>query len=140
MLTFLGFVLLCSIAVSYLGKKLPVQGTLGRIAHCLLGMVIGFTIPFFSFLILESAGVNVNGRAAVEQTLFMSILMGLVGAYVYESPSSSVKEPAIPNLPKETNAALSDLKKCPFCAESVRREAIKCKHCGSFIGAEQSPQ
>jgi hypothetical protein len=26
-----------------------------------------------------------------------------------------------------------DYKKCPFCAESVRREAIKCKHCGSEL-------
>jgi predicted amidophosphoribosyltransferase len=25
------------------------------------------------------------------------------------------------------------LKKCPFCAESVRKEAIKCKHCGSEL-------
>lgn len=24
-------------------------------------------------------------------------------------------------------------RKCPFCAESVRKEAIKCKHCGSEI-------
>lgn len=24
-------------------------------------------------------------------------------------------------------------KKCPFCAESVRVEAVKCKHCGSAI-------
>lgn len=24
-------------------------------------------------------------------------------------------------------------RKCPFCAESVRKEAIKCRHCGSAI-------
>lgn len=28
-----------------------------------------------------------------------------------------------------------DLKKCPFCAEPVRKEAIKCKHCGSELEA-----
>lgn len=26
-----------------------------------------------------------------------------------------------------------DFKKCPFCAESVRKEAVKCKHCGSTL-------
>ena len=66
--------------------------------------------------------------AAAGTVAFLAPLIGFVIALASKSgPQLAVQ-----------NGDFGGYKKCPFCAESVRKEAIKCKHCGSELGQQHT--
>lgn len=81
-------------------------------------------------------------------------ILGWVGALVWaysapERPASTsdgnadelaelrehAAKPGWTEVPEPLNAPPAGLKRCPYCAEDVKVEAIKCKHCGSDLTA-----
>ena len=73
---------------------------------------------------------------------FLGLLFGIF-AILYLA-FSSAEVPVDPGAPltydKNTGkvVVVSDTKACPYCAEDIKAEAIKCKHCGSDLVAGES--
>ena len=50
------------------------------------------------------------------------------------TPAPDIQHPkAATATPPKTVASVPETKQCPFCAETIRAEATKCKHCGSIL-------
>lgn len=73
-------------------------------------------------LVSRSGGTGVNAGFAA----FLSPVIGLVVALSIKSGQQRAIE----------SGEFGEFKRCPFCAESVRKEAVKCKHCGSGLSNE----
>lgn len=82
---------------------------------------------WLGFSLIAGAIAGSKGRSAFGFFLLSIILTPLIGvtaALIISSDAGTLERRGL---------AEGHLRKCTACAEPVRREAVKCKHCGSNL-------
>ena len=99
-----------------------------------------FVIGLFS---LVAAWVLAGSKHRSQTTWFLLALftgpLAVLLLFCFPDADASGALSARVIAPATAIASANEFRKCPFCAEEIRREAIKCKHCGSEVTPEPLP-
>ncbi|MDP1027099.1 hypothetical protein Q5H91_07735 [Sphingomonas sp. KR1UV-12] len=79
-------------------------------------------VPVLPLIILASLGSQGSGTV-MAITAFLPPLGGFLAAIAMPTGAEAAAR----------TGAYGDLVRCPFCAESVRKLAVRCRHCGSDL-------
>jgi len=84
-------------------------------------------VLWIALSILIGAYANTKGRSAIAYFILSLILSPVIGVFLAISA-----EPDFNKIEKRATSA-GKYRKCPYCAELVKKEAKICKHCGKEV-------